>query len=142
MIFDSNAEKLAFAASPGLSAIFCTAAFERGRWREALGLKFHPNIWWLWAALIPLLIVFASIALTLLLSSIPTVEMDAVAAESVRFLGLPADRALSGIPGKIALNLVGYSILFTLLEELGWRGYIVWLSQGKDRNRIETLPTG
>lgn len=115
---------LAFSASPGLSAIICAGVFERGRRNEALGLGFHPNIWWLWAALIPLLVVFASIVFTLLLSSIQIAGMDAMAAEAGRVLELPADRALSAIPGKLALNLLGYSMLFTLTEELGWRGYL------------------
>jgi uncharacterized protein len=137
---DAGLLMLAFAASPGLSAIFCALAFERGRRSEALGLKFRPNIWWLWAALIPLLIVFASIAFTLLLSSIRIAEMDAMAIQSGRVLGLPTDRAISGIAGKLALNLLGYSILFTLAEELGWRGYLydLWRPFGFWRTSLVT----
>jgi uncharacterized protein len=131
---------LAYAACPGLSAIFCVVAFERGRRCAALGLRFRPNIWWLWAALIPLLVVLSSIALTVLLSSIQIGGMDAIASEAGRVFELPENRELSGITGKLVVNLLGYSVLFTLTEELGWRGYLyaLWRPFGFWRTSLST----
>src|SRR5689334_1851330 len=56
-------------AGPAIAAIVCAAAFEKGRRIEALGLRFTPNIWWLYAWLIPFALVGVSVAATILLGA-------------------------------------------------------------------------
>lgn len=131
---------LAFAASPGLSAMLCTIAFERARWREALGIRFRPNIWWLWAILIPLLTTLVTIVLTSLLGPYQISGTNAVVAEAAKVMRFPAAQGLSGLASHMALMLAGYSILFSLTEELAWRGYLysLWRPFGFWRTALAT----
>lgn len=121
---DGGLLTLVYVAGPGLSAIFCAAVFERGRRIDALGLRFRPNVWWLWAILIPLFVTLASIAITSLLSPHRFATMDAMAIELARTLGHPIDEALPALGGVLALGLLQNAILCSLTEELGWRGYL------------------
>lgn len=131
---------LAFAASPGFSAVLCTIAFERARWREALGIGFRPNIWWLWAILIPLLTILVTIVLTSLLGPYQISRTDAAVAEAAKVMSFPAAQGLSGLVTHMALMLAGYSVLFSLAEELGWRGFLygLWRSFGFWRTALAT----
>lgn len=115
---------LVYVAGPGLSAILCAIVFERGRRIDALGLRFRPNVWWLWAILIPLLVTLASIAITSLLSPHRLATMDAMAVELAGTLGHRVDQALSALGGVLAMGLLQNAILCSLTEELGWRGYL------------------
>lgn len=115
---------LVYVAGPGLSAILCAIVFERGRRIDALGLGFRPNVWWLWAILIPLLVTLASIAITSLLSPHRLATMDAMAVELAGTLGHRVDQALSALGGVLAMGLLQNAILCSLTEELGWRGYL------------------
>ena len=51
---------------PPFAALVCSIAFERGQRLKALGLRFRPNWWWLWA----LLIAFGLIGLTILITTV------------------------------------------------------------------------
>ena len=51
-----------------IAALICTFAFEKtGERVRALGLHFKPNLWWLLAWLIPIVLAGASVAFTLAL---------------------------------------------------------------------------
>jgi hypothetical protein len=62
---------VAMMAGPGIAAFICAIVFEKGRRVEALGLHIRPNIWWVWAWLIPIALSYASLAFTLLLTGLP-----------------------------------------------------------------------
>src|SRR6185437_13416858 len=55
---------LVYGLSPAAAALVCTFVFEGGQKMKALGMRFRPNWWWLWALLIPVGITTLSIAVT------------------------------------------------------------------------------
>lgn len=116
---------------PAISALICAFAFEKGRRAEALGLKFKPNIWWLWAWLIPLTLALLSVVATILLSDRSYVDIG----EATRQVAEAQGQDLSQAPAFLLSTafIVGVGIVFgslintpilTLTEELGWRGYL------------------
>ena len=123
---------VAMMAGPGIAAVICAIAFDKGRRLAALGLQFKPNLWWLWAWLIPLAIAAGSVLLTIVLSGrqlvdvgeaiIATVEQQAPGqAEQLRaipYLGLIQ------IGGAVTLGALINAPILTFTEELGWRGYL------------------
>lgn len=124
----------AMMAGPAIAALICVFAFEKGRRAEALGLKFKPNIWWLWAWAIPLLLALGSVAVTLVASDRTYVDLGqsiigALEAQGAPEATLEQVRAvpylgLIQIMSAITLGaLINWPIL-TFTEELGWRGYL------------------
>src|SRR5690349_16358123 len=137
-------------AGPAIAAIICAAAFEKGRRIEALGLGFKPNIWWLYAWLIPFALVAVSVAATILLSGRHLVDPGQQALAMMAGRLPPAKmaelRALAPVLDPIiaAQVLIGAAInavALTFTEELGWRGYLhaLWRRFGFWRT---ALPTG
>jgi membrane protease YdiL (CAAX protease family) len=120
-------------AGPAIAALTCAILFERGRRIDALGLRFKPNIWWLWAWLIPFALAGASVAATVLLSGRHLVD-PAQQTLAMSEGHLPADklaqlRALAPaldliIPVQIVIGSAINAVALTFTEELGWRGYL------------------
>ena len=137
-------------AGPAIAALICAAAFEKGRRIEALGLRFKPNIWWLYAWLIPFALVGVSVAATILLGGRhfvdPAQQTLAMAAGRLPPAKLAELRALAPVLDPIIAVevLIGSAInavAITFTEELGWRGYLhdLWRRFGFWRT---ALPTG
>ncbi|MEZ5970542.1 MAG: CPBP family intramembrane glutamic endopeptidase [Hyphomonadaceae bacterium] len=133
---------------PAISALICTFAFEKtGERVRALGLHFKPNVWWVLAWLIPILIGGASVAATILLSDHHYVDIGsgvrAAAEAQGKDLSLaPAFATSTWFIVSMALvfgALINMPIL-TFTEELGWRGYLygLWRPSGFWRTSIAT----
>jgi len=132
---------------PAIAAVICVFAFEKGRRIQALGLRFKPNWWWLFAWAIPLALAAMSIGATLLLGGRTYVDPGAAAAAAAAAQG----QDLSQVPPFfltttfVLLVSVFAGSLFnapalTITEELGWRGYLydLWRPSGFWRASIGT----
>lgn len=137
---ESGLVLLAFAVSPGLAAIACALLFERGKRRAALALRFRPDIWWLAALLIALLVAAASIVLTLAFGPVAPPSGQQAFGNAARILAIPAGAGLAGIGFAFGAVLARNVILFTLTEEIGWRGYLyaLWRPLGFWRSSLAT----
>jgi membrane protease YdiL (CAAX protease family) len=118
------------AFAPGFAALVCSIAFEKGQRLQALGLHIRPNLWWLWAFLISVGLIALMVIVTALFSPHKLVGAEDMA----RQLAAPKHQHYSDAriylrqtSGAIAVTIIAYSILFTLAEELGWRGYLYHL---------------
>ena len=116
--------------SPALAAVVCSIAFEKGRRVEALGLRFRPNWWWLWALLIPFGLCALTVAVTALLSPYKLVGIEGMARQYAALQHQnysDADAYLLNAAGAVGRAIIVNSILWTFTEELGWRGYLYHL---------------
>lgn len=133
---------------PSIAALICVAVFEKGRRGAALGLRFKPNWWWALAWLIPVLICAAAVALTVLLSSHPYADPAAgVIALAEAHSPQAAEQARNtpylGVIVMIQALVIGAlinSVILTISEELGWRGYLydLWRGAGFWRYSLAT----
>ncbi len=132
---------------PAIAGLICTFAFEKGRRIEALGLHFKPNWWWLFAYLIAIALCAASVAATLIFSDRTLADLDA----NVRMAAEQAGQDMSQIPAdmpivplvlfqSLVVGALINSVLLTVTEELGWRGYLygLWRSSGFWRTALAT----
>jgi uncharacterized protein len=112
-------------AGPGISGVACALLFERGRCLEALGIAVRPNWWWLLAYAAG--IAFSGIALA----------ANIFAGGGV-FSSPP--RVLQFAVSFLLINPVVQTLLATLEEELGWRGYLygLWRQHGFWRYSLGT----
>lgn len=121
-------------AGPAVAALVCMFAFEKGRRAQALGLQFKPNIYWVWAWAIPILLAVGSVVVTLLASDRTYVDLGQSIIATLEAQGAPAatlaqvraipQLGLIQIAAAITLGaLINWPIL-TFTEELGWRGYL------------------
>lgn len=132
---------------PAIAAFICAFAFERGQRVAALGLHFRPNLWWLFAWLIPIAIAAISVAATLLLSDRTYVDLGDASVAAVEAAGQdPAQIPpilLSGgfvIAMSVFLGALINTPILTFTEELGWRGYLhhLWRPAGFWRAALGT----
>lgn len=131
---------------PAIAAVICAFAFDDGRRLEALGLRFIPNWWWLFAYLIALALSAASVGFTLLLSDRTLGDLGANVVSAAEQAGQDVGE-LQGLPltqiilvqALVAGPLIN-SVLLTFSEELGWRGYLhgLWRPSGFWRSSLAT----
>jgi uncharacterized protein len=134
-------------AGPAIAAIICAFAFEKGRRAEALGLRFRPNMWWLYAWIIPVAIAAFSVIATLVLSDRTLVDIGAAMAANATAQG----QDISTVPSFLISTpfIIGMALLLgalinapilTFTEELGWRGYLhdLWRPSGFWRASLGT----
>ncbi|MGD9968126.1 MAG: CPBP family intramembrane glutamic endopeptidase [Hyphomonadaceae bacterium] len=124
---------------PAIAALVCVFAFEKGRRAEALGLKFKPNIWWLWAWLIPIGVALVSVLATVLLSDRTYVDIGEATRQAAEAQGQDLSTAPPFLLSTVFIvgaavvlgSLINMPIL-TFTEELGWRGYLhdLWRPSG------------
>ncbi|MEZ5958257.1 MAG: CPBP family intramembrane glutamic endopeptidase [Hyphomonadaceae bacterium] len=117
---------------PAIAAIICTFAFEKDRRIIALGLKFKPSWWLLFAYLIGLALCAGSVAFTVLLSDRQLGDLNANILLAAEQAGQDTSRlqSLPLVPLVLFQALVVGSLInsvMTLSEELGWRGYLHYL---------------
>jgi len=134
-------------AGPAIAALICAFAFENGRRVDALGLLFKPNVWWIYAWLIPLALAAASVVATILFSDRayidPGTALVAMAEEAGQDLSATPPFFLSTTFVLIMSVFVGPLInapILTITEELGWRGYLhdLWRPSGFWRASLST----
>lgn len=134
---------------PALAALVCAFAFEKGRRIEALGLRFKPNWWWLFAWLIALALAGASVLITALLTpqtladpgarTIAAVAAQAGEAQAASLRDLPYLGALI-VGASVIIGALPNTPILTFSEELGWRGYLhhLWRPFGFWRASLAT----
>ncbi|MEZ6023041.1 MAG: CPBP family intramembrane glutamic endopeptidase [Hyphomonadaceae bacterium] len=123
---------------PSVAAVVCAIAFEKGRRRDALGLRFGVNLWWLWAWVIALTVTFGASLVTVLAGKAEFVDIStnylnqARAAAPEQAAAIDQAAAVPGLSWILVAQaaLLGgalNTIALTLSEELGWRGYLYGL---------------
>jgi hypothetical protein len=121
-------------AGPAIAATICAFAFEKGQRVEALGLRFKPNLWWIYAWLIPLGLAAASIATTVLISGHSYVDPGTAAVTIAEAQGQDVSQVppffltttfllLMSVLNGAAIN----APILTFTEELGRRGSLHYL---------------
>lgn len=139
----------AMMAGPAVAALVCAFAFEKGRRFEALGLRFKPNWWWLFAWFIPISLAILSVALTIALSpnntlvDIGDASIAVAAAQSPQQAEQMRVVPYLGVIIIASAALVGAlinALVLTFTEELGWRGYLhhLWRPSGFWRASLAT----
>jgi membrane protease YdiL (CAAX protease family) len=131
---------------PAIAATICAIAFEKGRRIEALGLRFQPNWWWLFAYLIAVALCAGSVGVTLL-SGHTLGDMQT----NLLLAATQAGQDVSQIPQNLPIvPLVSFqalvigsainAVILTFTEELGWRGYLhsLWRPSGFWRASLAT----
>lgn len=134
-------------AGPAVAALVCALAFEKGRRVEALGLRFKPNWWWLFAYLIAVALAAASVGLTLLFSDRTLGDLEANLLLAARQAGQDTSQIPAGLPlvpivlvQALLIGALINSVVLTFTEELGWRGYLhsLWRPSGFWRASLAT----
>lgn len=138
----------AMMAGPAVGALICAFAFENGRRVEALGLRFKPNIWWLYAWLIPVAICALALAVTMLAGHPfvdPAQGIIAAAQGKASAAAMAQLRQLQPVLDpllvvQVAIGTLINAVLITFTEELGWRGYLhyLWRPSGFWRASLAT----
>jgi len=132
---------------PSIAAVICAMAFEKGRRVEALGLRFKPNWWWLFAYLIPIALCAASVGVTLLLSDRTLADLEANLMLAAQQAGQDVSQIPQNLPivplvlfQALVLGAAINAVLLTFTEELGWRGYLhdLWRPSGFWRASLAT----
>lgn len=136
---------------PSIAAVICAALFEKGRRRDALGLRWTPNWWWLTAWLIALAITFGAALVTVLAGKAEFTDIGAhylaLARAAAPEHAAQIDQA-GRLPGFAWIIVAQAAILGALIntpllvisEELGWRGYLYdqWRRLGFIRYSVAT----
>jgi membrane protease YdiL (CAAX protease family) len=132
---------------PAIAAVICAFAFEKGRRVEALGLRFKPNWWWLFAYLIPIALAAASVGLTVLLSDRTIGDLEANLLLAAQQAGQDTSQIPASLPlvplvlfQALVIGALINSFVLTFTEELGWRGYLhdLWRRFGFWRASLAT----
>jgi uncharacterized protein len=130
---------------PSIAAVICALAFEQGRRVTALGLRFKPSWWWLFAYVIGLALCFGSVAFTVLLSDRELGDLQANTLLAAQQAGQDTSQleSLPLVPIVLFQALVFGALInsvMTLSEELGWRGYLhdLWRPAGFWRASLAT----
>lgn len=118
---------------PAIAAVVCAFAFEKGRRKEALGLRFMPTWWWLIAWAIGILLAILSVAFTILPTDRTLVDIgariveDAARAQPSAVLPPAPVMTLIVLGSAATIAVIMNTPILTFSEELGWRGYLYYL---------------
>ncbi len=132
---------------PAAAAVICALAFDKGRRLEALGLRFMPNLWWLYAYLIAVALCAASVVATLLFSDRTLGDLQSNVLEAARQAGQDVSQVPDNLPlgplivfQALVIGAAINSVVLTFSEELGWRGYLhtLWRPSGFWRTSLAT----
>ncbi|MES1199848.1 MAG: CPBP family intramembrane glutamic endopeptidase [Pseudomonadota bacterium] len=136
---------------PSIAALICAMSFERGHVREALGLKWTPNWFWLLAWLGAFALGAVAIGLTVALDHGQFADPAQNLAMQVAAHASPAAVAkFRAIPPNVLdviliAQVIGLGSLINIpalvfTEELGWRGYLytLWRPSGFWRSALAT----
>jgi uncharacterized protein len=126
-IGDAPGANQLFTLGPPIAALICALLFDKGARIEALGLRFRPNRWWLAAFLMAFAMILFSQAAAWLFPVTATDHLADIPATVAILLHMPVSEVPSGPLGIAIIFLgfaLGFTVLFTLTEEMGWRGYL------------------
>jgi len=136
---------------PSIAALICAFSFERGHVREALGLKWTPNWFWLLAWLGAFALGALAILLTAALGHghFADPAQNLMAQISARASPAAAAKVRAIPPAVLDAILIAQVIglgslinipALVLTEELGWRGYLytLWRPSGFWRSALAT----
>lgn len=136
---------------PSIAALICVTAFEQGRRRQALGLFFKPNWWWLAAWVIALVIAYGASLITALAGQARLTDFAQNYFAQARLAAPEQTAAIdqaAAIPGigwlilgqGLVLGTLINTVALTVSEELGWRGYLydLWRRFGFLRYTLAT----
>ncbi|HVV33050.1 MAG TPA: CPBP family intramembrane glutamic endopeptidase [Vitreimonas sp.] len=138
----------AMMAGPAVGALVCAFAFEKDHRVEALGLRFKPNLWWLYAWLIPVAICIGALVITMLAghpftdpgtATIAAVQGHVPAAKMEQLRQLQP-YLTPILLGQVLIGTLINAVAITFTEELGWRGYLhyLWRPSGFWRASLAT----
>lgn len=116
-----------FSWGPPIAALICAALFHKGERIAVLGLWSRPNRWWLVAFVIPFMILGFSYATGEVFPLVGIGQPSDVQANAAILLDRPVSDLPAGPAGAALIFVVAaaiFSLMFTLTEELGWRGYL------------------
>lgn len=125
-IGDAPGANQAFTFGPPVAALICAFVFDKGHRIAALGLWSRPNRWWLVAAILPFALSAYSFAIGEL---IPVIGHDKFVDMRVTLATLTRKPLgeITSSPALLGMIFAGFALLFTLMftltEEMGWRGY-------------------
>jgi hypothetical protein len=125
---DARPANLAFTLGPPLAALGCAFICKGDGCRRALGLSFKPNRWWLVAFVLPVIVGAYLLACSWLLPDAGLPHLANPHLSAAMLMNLPASRLPAGPLGSVAVILIAalaFIPLFTLTEEMGWRGYFI-----------------
>lgn len=123
---DAGGASLLFLLGPPVAALTCAWLFEKGQRTSSLGLKMRPNRWWLVAIVLPIAIMVYSRGTASVLGYWVAPFTDPRTAVAA-LLKLNPELLPNGVVGlviMVTLVTIASSIIFTLTEEIGWRGYL------------------
>lgn len=126
-IGDAAGASQLFTYGPPVAAVICALLFHRGERLNALGLRFEPNRWWLIACVVAFAMAGYTLTVGAIIPQLATGQIGDVQANAAMLTQRQAADMPAGPLGAIlilAIAALGFSILFTLTEEMGWRGYL------------------
>lgn len=115
-----------FTWGPPIAALICAFLFHKHGRIDALGLRIRLNRWLPIAAIVAFAMAGYSLALGKVFPSLATSEIGNVQANAALLTQRNVADMPSGPMGALAILVIAaivFSLLFTLTEELGWRGY-------------------
>ena len=116
-----------FLLGPPIAALTCAVIFEKGRRIGALGLWLRPNRWWLLGVILPIVMdayVRTTEAMLGLKDGITFADPHQTIAAMLKLRTETLGAGWAGIAIAVVVIAFGFSVLFTLTEEMGWRGYL------------------
>ena len=120
-----------YMAGPALGALVTAWRYQPREIGQVLGLSVRPNLYWLWALVLPFVIVALSVLISMASPGVKLANPIAAFSALVAAKGgatIPLSpvtlfwlQMLVGVPIGIAINAI-----VLLSEELGWRGWLWW----------------
>lgn len=118
-----------FTLGPPIAALTCAFLFEKGERLAALGLRLRPDRWWLASLHLGFLLVGYSQTVGAIFPVAAFDQSVDIPANLALLLDIPASQVPTGTGSLVLIFcafVAGFAIMFTLTEEMGWRGYLYW----------------